>query len=86
MHVRSDTRKHGNTDQLAQASRQRPVANCENGPFLAPFHLISQNDLQYGEVDIIEGVHDNEHNQVAYHTAPSVPPMTYHHPYPLTQL
>jgi len=24
-----------------------------------------------GEVDIIEGVHDNEHNQVAYHTAPN---------------
>ncbi|KXN90001.1 putative glycosidase C21B10.07 [Leucoagaricus sp. SymC.cos] len=23
-----------------------------------------------GEVDIIEGVHDNEHNQVAFHTAP----------------
>jgi hypothetical protein len=23
-----------------------------------------------GEIDIIEGVHDNEYNQVAWHTAP----------------
>jgi len=25
-----------------------------------------------GEVDIIEGVHDNEHNQVTFHTAPGI--------------
>lgn len=24
--------------------------------------------MQLGEIDIIEGVHDNEHNQVAWHT------------------
>lgn len=24
--------------------------------------------LQTGEIDIIEGVHDNEHNQVTWHT------------------
>jgi hypothetical protein len=26
--------------------------------------------LQTGEIDIIEGVHDNEHNQVTWHTNP----------------
>lgn len=26
-----------------------------------------------GEIDIIEGVHDNEHNQVTWHTAPGMP-------------
>ena len=26
--------------------------------------------LKNGEIDIIEGVHDNEHNQVTWHTAP----------------
>jgi hypothetical protein len=25
--------------------------------------------LQTGEIDIIEGVHDNEHNQVTWHTS-----------------
>lgn len=25
---------------------------------------------QTGEIDIIEGVHDNEHNQVTWHTSP----------------
>jgi hypothetical protein len=29
-------------------------------------HFRSQN----GEIDIIEGVHDNEHNQVTWHTGP----------------
>jgi len=28
--------------------------------------------LKTGEVDIIEGVHDNEHNQVTFHTAPGI--------------
>ena len=27
---------------------------------------------QTGEIDIIEGVHDNEHNQVTWHTGPSM--------------
>ncbi len=25
--------------------------------------------VQNGEIDVIEGVHDNEHNQIAFHTA-----------------
>lgn len=28
--------------------------------------------LKNGEIDIIEGVHDNEHNQVTWHTAPGM--------------
>lgn len=50
------------------------------------FHLFSRNGSQSGEVDIIEGVHDNEHNQVAYHTAPSAREMAYKHEHPLTWL
>ena len=34
--------------------------------FVSLLNLISQN----GEIDILEGVHDNEHNQIAWHTAP----------------
>lgn len=43
------------------------MAKCKP---LLPIHYFS--NLQHaknGEVDIIEGVHDNEHNQVAFHTA-----------------
>lgn len=32
---------------------------------------------QLGEIDIIEGVHDNEHNQVTWHTGPSTLPLFY---------
>jgi len=81
-------RVHVNTgtltgDHLVQASRQRPVANCKNGPFLALLYLVSQNDSQYGEVDVI-GVDDNGHNQIVYRTAPGASPMTYHRTHPLT--
>jgi len=31
-----------------------------------------------GEVDIIEGVHDNEHNQVTFHTAPGINDLFFH--------
>jgi hypothetical protein len=34
--------------------------------------------FQAGEIDIIEGVHANEHNQVTWHTAPGTP-MTIRH-------
>ncbi|KIK06982.1 glycoside hydrolase family 16 protein [Laccaria amethystina LaAM-08-1] len=34
------------------------------------FWTVGGNWPYNGEVDIIEGVHDNEHNQVAWHTAP----------------
>jgi hypothetical protein len=32
--------------------------------------LSTENLLQDGEIDILEGVHDNEHNQVTWHTLP----------------
>jgi hypothetical protein len=32
--------------------------------------LVPHVFLQTGEIDIIEGVHDNEHNQVTWHTNP----------------
>ncbi|TFK41134.1 glycoside hydrolase family 16 protein [Crucibulum laeve] len=34
------------------------------------FWTVNENWPWNGEVDIIEGVHDNQHNQVAWHTAP----------------
>lgn len=34
------------------------------------FWTVGPNWPYSGEIDIIEGVHDNEHNQVAWHTAP----------------
>jgi len=39
------------------------------------YHDVSLTDDFYktGEIDIIEGVHDNEHNQVTWHTAPGKP-------------
>lgn len=33
----------------------------------------SDDYVQTGEIDIIEGVHDNAHNQVTWHTGPSRP-------------
>jgi hypothetical protein len=43
---------------------------CEASHVLLVFtDLVSQT----GEIDIIEGVHDNEHNQVAWHSGPGVP-------------
>ena len=30
----------------------------------------ADNGLKGGEIDIIEGVHDNHHNQVAWHASP----------------
>ena len=48
---------------------RRRLAKCrENVPFSAM--LCFSCWLQNGEIDIIEGVHDNQHNQVAWHTAP----------------
>ena len=31
--------------------------------------IVSYLFLQLGEIDVIEGVHDNEHNQVTWHTS-----------------
>jgi len=48
--------------------------------------LIPQNMLKLllknGEIDIIEGVHDNEHNQVTWHTAPGMSPAWSQFPVP----
>lgn len=33
--------------------------------------LTHLSSYQTGEIDILEGVHDNEHNQVTWHTGPS---------------
>ena len=35
-------------------------------------HVTPSNPSKNGEIDIIEGVHDNEHNQVTWHTAPGM--------------
>ena len=52
-----------------------------NWPYVRPFssyraHLREpiQYILQTGEIDIIEGVHDNQHNQVTWHTKPGTCP------------
>ncbi|KAF8168197.1 glycoside hydrolase family 16 protein [Crassisporium funariophilum] len=34
------------------------------------FWTVGGNWPKQGEIDILEGVHDNEHNQIAWHTAP----------------
>lgn len=43
-------------------------------PFVCCQSLVDDHELteynQGGEIDIIEGVHDNVHNQVTWHTGP----------------
>ncbi len=43
------------------------MAECELR-FTESETLLTSNP-QTGEIDIIEGVHDNEHNQVTWHTS-----------------
>ncbi len=43
------------------------MADCEL--HFADFETTPYLYLQTGEIDIIEGVHDNEHNQVSWHTS-----------------
>lgn len=38
--------------------------------FFLSIHLCIR--VKNGEIDILEGVHDNEHNQVAWHTNPGI--------------
>jgi hypothetical protein len=41
--------------------------------YLVVSELFAHVFLQHGEIDIIEGVHDNEHNQVTWHTSAGHP-------------
>ena len=47
------------------------LAGCEL--LLVASELAPHVLLQNGEIDIIEGVHDNEHNQVTWHTSAGHP-------------
>ena len=48
-----DSRKHGD------------MARCKS---LSTTAFVGTHIVQSGEIDVIEGVHDNEHNQVTWHT------------------
>lgn len=43
------------------------MAECELQ--FVEFDIATHFHFQTGEIDIIEGVHDNEHNQVTWHTS-----------------
>ena len=38
--------------------------------FFLEFCVLTCPLFQGGEIDILEGVHDNQHNQIAWHTSP----------------
>lgn len=46
------------------------MASRKSNPDFQFVPIENSNYAQGGEIDIIEGVHDNVHNQVTWHTAP----------------
>ncbi|KAF5312385.1 hypothetical protein D9619_003192 [Psilocybe cf. subviscida] len=65
--IRISSQKTYDTGSLFILDLNRAPWGCAVWP---AFWTVGGNWPYDGEIDIIEGVHDNEHNQIAWHTAP----------------